>query len=195
MKAIYKILILSAGVIYFTSCSDFLDQSSPSEMNDETVFNNTYYTNLALNKVYGDLTQDQTYSSFLPIVCGLNTDCELVDGLGVDASNTSNERGCMNYNCSPGWSRLANVWDAMYKLIENTNLVIEGVEASPLLNPSEDTSEARALKKTMLCYRAEAKTLRAMVYLDLIRLFGDIPFKMERSQSDFEQCLSWQDRP
>ena len=62
MKAIYKTLILSAGVIYFTSCSDFLDQSSPSEMNDETVFNNTYYTNLALNKVYGDLTQDQTYS-------------------------------------------------------------------------------------------------------------------------------------
>ena len=51
MKAIYKTLILSAGVIYFTSCSDFLDQSSPSEMNDETVFNNTYYTNLALNKV------------------------------------------------------------------------------------------------------------------------------------------------
>lgn len=188
MKAIYKTLILSAGVIYFTSCSDFLDQSSPSEMNDETVFNNTYYTNLALNKVYGDLTQDQTYSSFLPIVCGLNTDCELVDGLGVDASNTSNERGCMNYNCSPGWSRLANVWDAMYKLIENTNLVIEGVEASPLLNPSEDTSEARALKKTMLCYRAEAKTLRAMVYLDLIRLFGDIPFKMERSQSDLSNA-------
>lgn len=94
----------------------------------------------------------------------------------------------MNYNCSPGWSRLANVWDAMYKLIENTNLVIEGVEASPLLNPSEDTSEARALKKTMLCYRAEAKTLRAMVYLDLIRLFGDIPFKMERSQSDLSNA-------
>ena len=95
---IYKTLFLGLGLIALSSCSDFLNQTSPSELDNESTFNNAYYTELALNKVYGSLTQDQTYSNFLPIIAGTNTDCELIDGLGTDASNTSSERGNMNYN-------------------------------------------------------------------------------------------------
>ena len=85
MKHIYKSVFLATGLLSLTACSDFLDQSSPSEMNDKVVFNNEYYTELTLNKVYGGLTQDKTYSQFMPIQAGLNTDCELIDGLGSDA--------------------------------------------------------------------------------------------------------------
>lgn len=178
MKYIYKTLSLALSLSVFSSCSDFLDQTAPSDMDSETLYNNAYYTSLALNKVYGSLTQDQTYSQWLPIIAGLNTDCELVDGLGDDANNTNHERGCMNYNCSPGWSQLSKVWDAMYGVVENANLVIEGVESSSLI---DEDNEDRA---TMLRYRAEAKVLKAMVYLDLIRLFGDVPYKKEASASD-----------
>ena len=189
MKHIYKTLSLAVGLSILSSCSDFLDQTAPSDMDSETVYNNAYYTSLALNKVYGSLTQDATYSQWLPIVAGLNTDCELVDGLGEDAYNTNSERGNMNYNCSPGWSQLSKVWDAMYGVIENANLVIEGVESSSLI---EEGNEDRA---TMLRYRAEAKVLKAMIYLDLIRLFGDVPFKDESSASDLSNAyLSKTDR-
>lgn len=81
-----------------TSCSDFLDQRSPSELTEETVFNSIYYANNVLNKVYGSLTNDQTYSQYFAFVWCLNSDYELVDGFGADASNTSSERGNMNYN-------------------------------------------------------------------------------------------------
>lgn len=110
MRNIYKTLCLAAGLVAMTSCSDFLDQTSPSELDNKTTFNNTYYTELTVNKIYGSLTQDQAYSNFMPIIAGLNTDCELVDGLGTDASNTSSERGNMNYNANPGWTQLSLVF-------------------------------------------------------------------------------------
>ncbi|GAE82301.1 outer membrane protein [Bacteroides reticulotermitis JCM 10512] len=175
---IYKLLFLGLGLTTMSSCSDFLDQTSPSELDNGATFDNTYYTELALNKVYGSLTQDQTYSNFMPIIAGTNTDCELIDGLGADASNTSSERGNMNYNMNPGWAQIAKVWDAMYGVIENANLVVDGVNKSQLLQQGGST------RNTMLRFQAEAKTLRAMVYFDLVRLFGDIPFKTESSNSN-----------
>lgn len=174
----YKIFLLGLGLTALSSCSDFLDQTSPSELDNKATFNNAYYAELALNKVYGSLTQDQTYSNFLPIIAGTNTDCELIDGLGADASNTSSERGNMNYNTNPGWAQLSKVWDAMYGVIENANLVVNGIDNSQLLQEGGKT------RLSMMRFRAEAVTLRAMVYFDLIRLFGDIPFKTEPSNSN-----------
>jgi hypothetical protein len=164
------------------SCSDFLDQTSPSEQTGQTVFESTYYTGLAVNKIYGGLTQDQTYSQYIPIVWGTNSDCELVDALGSDASNTSSERGNMNYNASPGWANIAKLWNAMYGIVENANLVIEGVDGSSLAHSGGSD------ERTMQRYKGEALTLRAMIYFDLIRFFGDVPMKMESSQADLSNA-------
>ena len=84
----------------------------------------------------------------------------------------------MNYNANPGWSQLSKVWDAMYGVIENANLVVDGINNSQLIQ------QAGATRTSMMRFRAEAMTLRAMIYFDLIRLFGDIPFKTESSNSD-----------
>ena len=40
------------------------------ELDNKTTFNNTYYTELTVNKIYGSLTQDQAYSNFMPIIAG-----------------------------------------------------------------------------------------------------------------------------
>lgn len=178
IKNIFKTIVLGTGIAIMTSCSDFLNQTSPSELTGGVVFSTPYYANLALNKVYGELTQDQTYSQYLSIVWGLNSDCELVDGLGNDATNSSSERGNMNFNANPGWGNLAKAWDALYSIIENSNIVIDGIEKSEILaNGGNDA-------KTMLRLKSEALTLRAMVYFDLIRYFGDVPMKMEVTSTD-----------
>lgn len=184
MKNSIKTIVLSAGILSLSGCSDFLNQTSPSELDDNSIQNSTFYARLAVNKVYGDLTLDGTYSQYIPIVWGLNSDCELVDGLGADATNTSSERGNMNYNSNPGWSRIATLWDAMYGIIENANIVIEDIEGSSLI-----TSEGSD-KTTMLRYKGEALALRAMVYHDLIRFFGDIPMKMETTAVDLSNVYS-----
>ena len=178
MKHIIKTFCLAIGILSTTSCSDFLDQTAPSELPQNSVFESVAYTGFAINKLYGDMAQDETYSQYLPIIWGLNSDCELVDGLGSDTQNTAHNRGAMNYNVSPGWSDIAKMWDAMYGIIENANLAIDGIEKSPLI------AEGNENRTTMLRYKGEALTIRAMIYFDLIRIFGDVPMKMEPSQSD-----------
>ena len=180
MRKRINIFVLAVSLMVgLSACSDFLDQASPSELNDQTVYSSTYYTGLRVNKIYGILTLDETYSQYIPIDWGANSDCELIDGLGAQAYDTNRERGVMNYNASPGWGNLARLWTAMYGAIEDANLVIEGISHSPLLE-SSGSPEAR----TMLHYKGEALTLRAMVYFDLMRFFGDVPLKLESTNTD-----------
>lgn len=182
MKNIFKIAVLSAGLLSFSGCSDFLDQNSPSELTNQNVYESEYYTKLAIFGIYGDLTKDETYSQYIPIVWGTNTDCELIDGLGSDATNTSSERGNMNYNAHPGWGNIAKLWNAMYGIIESANLAIEGISNSRLAQ-----TEGKE-QKAMLRYKGEALALRAMIYFDLVRFFGDVPLKLESSQSDLSNA-------
>ena len=184
MKKIFSIVTLAAGIAGLSSCSDFLDQTSPSEQTVESVWNSTYYTGLRVNKVYGGLGQDRTYSQDLAIVWNMNSDIELVDGLGNDASNTSSERGNMNYNLSPGWSKIADMWTAMYGVIEDANQNIEGIRTSPLLTAGG--SEQKAMER----YLGEMLTLRAMLYFDMVRFFGDIPLKLESSKADLSNAYT-----
>ena len=162
MKKIISSFALTMGMLSMVSCSDFLDKTSPSELNTESVYNSTYYTGLRINKIYGGLSDDRTYAQDFSIVMGLNTDCDNVD---------------------PGFTNLDKVWTNMYKVIEDANLCIEGIRQSPLLN-SGSKSEVNTMKR----YLGEALTLRAMVYFDLVRTFGDVPLKLESSKSDLSNA-------
>ena len=71
MKKSITICALAAGALALSSCSDFLDQNSPSELSQEHVFNNEYYTSAVINQIYGDLTNDRTYSQDWAILYGL----------------------------------------------------------------------------------------------------------------------------
>ena len=177
MKKILSICALTLSAAALTSCSDFLDQKSESEVNTGTVYNSEYYTSIAINKVYGDLCKDRTYSQDWSMIYNLNSDIEFVDGFG-DNATAVNERGYMNYNASPsGWTKMADMWTAMYGTIEDCNLIINGIENSSIKDNS-------AMKR----YLGEARTIRAMVYFDLLRVFGDIPLKLEPTASDLSNA-------
>ncbi len=178
MNKLFSIIALSVGMASMTSCSDFLDQTSPSEQSDATVWESTYYTGLRVNKLFGGMMQDRTYSQDLGIVWRMNSDCELVDGLGSNAYNTSSERGAMNYNMDPGWARVQQVWENLYSIIEDANLNIKGIRGSSLI------TGGGANQRAMERYLGESLTIRALTYLELIRFYGDVPLKLEPSKSD-----------
>lgn len=183
MKKILSAALLSMGALSMVGCQDFLDQTSPSEQNTETVYNSVYYTSLVVNKIYGNMGRDYTYSQVIPIIWGAGTDTELIDGLGSGVETVS-ERGYMNYRTSAaGWSRLAGWWTDNFGLSEYCNLVIEGVHGSSLL-----TTGTSAEQKQMKRYLGEALTLRAMNYLDIIRMWGDVPMKFESTQPDLSNA-------
>lgn len=179
MKQKIAQILLVTGLSALASCSDFLSQSSPSEVDYNDVYESIAYTGTVINSLYGDMGKDDVYSQQLSIIWGTNSDCELIDGIGNDAYNTSRERGNMNYNASPAWSDIADVWDTMYGIIEKANLAITGIEQSSLMQSGTNSD-----RTTMGRYKGEALTVRAMIYFDLIRNFGDVPMKMEPSNTD-----------
>lgn len=183
MKKILSAAFISLGALSLVGCSDFLEQTSPSEQNTETVYNSVYYTGLVVNKIYGNMGRDYTYSQVIPIIWGAGTDTELIDGLGSGVETVS-ERGYMNYRMSAaGWSRIGGWWTDNFGLSEYCNLVIEGVSNSDLLE-NGSASEQKAMQR----YLGEALTLRAMNYLDIIRMWGDVPMKFESTKPDLSNA-------
>lgn len=191
MKNIFKIknLLLAAGIVALTGCSDFLEQTSPSESTIGETYGSTEKAGLAVNKLYGIMTE-KTYASYIPIIFGLGTDCELVDGLGASqAALTTHERGCMNYQISGGWTTLNAAWTGIYDLVKNCNIAISGIRGSGLYNGEEGEDKA-----AMGRYLGEALTLRAMAYLDLTRNWGDVPFIREEQTLGKEVYFGKTDR-
>lgn len=180
MKKIYTIAALAAASLAMVSCSDFLDQTSPSEHSTTNTFESPYYTGLTVNKAYGLLTQDRTYSQDMAIIWGMNTDVELVDGLGT-ARNDAGARKSMNYDTSASESSMKfdEAWTAGYEIVEYCNEIEEGIRQSETYKSAKGTDKAEFDQ-----YLGEVITLRAMVYLDMIRFWGDIPMKFESAKSD-----------
>ena len=183
MKKIYSIIALAIATLGLVSCSDFLDQKSESEQSTETTYESPYYTGLVINKIYGLLSRDYTYSQVIPIIWGANTDTELIDGLGSNAEQAT-ERGVMNYRMSESfWSRIGDWWKDYYDIIEYSNLAIEGIKNSNLYQNGTNSE-----KTTMGYSLGEAITLRAMMYLDIIRMWGNVPMKFEPTKPDLSNA-------
>ncbi len=159
------------------SCEDFLNTQSPSELTPEVTYSSVVYTENALLGVYAKLILDKTYGARFPLNYATNSDVEIV---GADATSykEAKNRGLSNYMGTPSNSSL-DCWQESYALIERANLCIEGIEGSPILQGTDKEKIA-----TMLAFKGEALTLRAMVYFDLLRNFGDIPFKTEATKLD-----------
>lgn len=184
MNKILSVLTLSAGLMCITSCSDFLDTSSESNKTADDAYNSVYFTGQRINAIYGDMINDRAYIQDIPIKWGSNTDCELVDGLGSNATNTTHYRGVGNYNADPGFSAFAGEWNQLYKTIEDCNECIEGITTSSLIQ------DGNSNQKAMQRYLGEAYVLRAMVYLDMVRYWGDVPFVNESAKSDLSNVYS-----
>ena len=88
----------------------------------------------------------------------------------------------MNYNQNPGWSKIGDVWTALYGIIEDANLNVQGIRNSSLLTAGGSD------QKSMERYLGESLTLRAMIYFDLVKFFGDVPFKTEPTVSDLSNA-------
>ncbi|MDE5986718.1 MAG: RagB/SusD family nutrient uptake outer membrane protein [Prevotella sp.] len=181
MKNIFKTAIFAAGVLGLAACSDFLDQRPPSDLRPEEMWSSPEAAELGINKLYGMMT-DNTYGQQIPILFGTGTDYELIDGLGTESLNTTSERGNMNYNYSTAWTTLNTAWNNIYSLINNCNIAIKSIRESG--STENGSVEDQAKMKRFL---GEVLTIRAMAYLDLTRMWGDVPFRTdENMDSNYE---------
>ena len=169
---IIKTTAICLSAIALSACNDWLEPTTDSQLLESVTFNNATDIQLATMSLYADLCGDP-YIQLHTIHQGTGTDCELIDGLGATAYNQNNERDGMNYDASTSWAKLGTLWEKQFQTIEDCNRIIYGIANSSV----KDENSVRIND-------AEARVIRAMVYLDLVRVFGDVPFRWDAAKSD-----------
>lgn len=165
-----NILYLGLVLIGLASCSDFLEVESPSKFTDDYVMGSTDEANRLLNGVYTNITNSKIYGNdFFTTFC-LNSDVEFTTSTNELQSPSHNEYKL--FDCESDASSLLSTWNAAYQAIESANNFI-GIAEKSQLYAERDSS--------MMQMIGEAKCLRAMTYLDMVIMFGDIPFSTTRS--------------
>src|SRR5690606_16838872 len=171
MKTKYIIGVLLAGML--TACSDFLEAPTKSSLDESVVFSTPGLTRGAVDGIKLPFAETNSYRGrYLPFY-GMNTDAEW-----YNASQTAGDNSDLSvYNAKPNNSNMNtanNAWAMMYSGIERANLCIRGIR---LYGSPETNSEMGELL-------AEALTLRAVYYADLLKAWGDVPARFEPITSE-----------
>ncbi|MBQ8673330.1 MAG: RagB/SusD family nutrient uptake outer membrane protein [Bacteroides sp.] len=159
--------ILFSGLLLagLSSCNDFLDVEAPSKYGNDYIYQDKTEINRALNGVYAQLLDGNTYgAAYLSTFC-LNSDVDMA----VYTNEVATDNSYRRFDCTPQGGEIEKAWNAAYKGVEYANNFIYQLENSDLYKEGDEELEQ------ML---GEAKVLRAVFYHDLIVMFGDIPFSV-----------------
>ena len=164
MKKIAYILSAVILAALAVSCEKFLDSESPSAFDSASVYSNYSLTEGTIFGITEAFCEVNSYRGrFLPWY-GFNTDIEWYNTYKPGDGKSD----IAAYDCLPNNSQLNlsnGPFPLMYTGIERANLVIEGIRTYG--KPEENADMAYLL--------GEALTLRAMIYYDLIKAWGDVP--------------------
>ena len=169
-----KLNILFAGLaaLGMSSCDDFLEVESPSAFDDAYVFENTTEASRLLNGVYASLASNSTFGNAFINTFDLNSDVEYYTISTEPEAMTATQKFYRQYQCTPDASDLKNTWDGAYQTIERASNFIAAAEQSDLYAAGDTT---------LFQLMGEAKCMRAMNFLELVIMMGDVPFDLRRT--------------
>ncbi len=159
----YKTIALSALIATgFASCE--LTEKPTSYYEKDTYFQTADQAKMSVVGIYDCLATNNHYGQF-EMAMPASDDTYYIQGTGTD--NT--RRDIAHYMVKPTNTWIADLWKYKYMGIDRANFAIEGIEN--MAGYEEDTS----LKELV----AQAKFLRAFLAFDLVKYWGDVPFKTD----------------
>lgn len=160
MKAFKYILISGLAALSLNSC-DFLKSESPSAMDAQGVYSNAMFTRQAIAGIYETFGQDRSYRNRLATgYIGLNTDAEFC---------TKGSCVWADYSLTPAWDDISRNWNYFNVATERCNNAIEGLEQYGDIQNNA----------TMRAYLGEVYFLRAFLYLEMVKIWGEVPARWE----------------
>ena len=173
MKKLLYIFGSMAVMLSALSCEKILDTKSPSAFDAATVYANYSLTEGTIFGITEAFCEVNSYRGrFLPWY-GFNTDVEWYNTYKPGDGKSD----IAAYDCLPNNSQLNlsnGPFPLMYMGIERANLVIEGLREYGKVDEKAD----------MAYLLGEALTLRAMIYYDLTKAWGDVPARFESLTSE-----------
>lgn len=168
-KLIFNILTISLFATVFLSCNKILDAPTKSSMDESVIFSTPILAEGAIAGVIQSFAETNSYRGRYLVFYGINTDCEVNNAL----KNTSDDKSRLsNYSTNVNNSQMNtdnNAWAKFYEGIERANLAIRGLRKYG--NVGSNPQLAQIL--------GEMLTLRAVVYNDLLKAWGDVPARFE----------------
>ncbi|ADV43617.1 RagB/SusD family nutrient uptake outer membrane protein [Bacteroides helcogenes] len=157
----YKVIALSALIVAgFTSCD--LTEKPTSYYEKDTYFKTTDQAKMSVIGIYDCLAIDKHYGQFeMAMPC--SDDTYYIQGTGTD--NT--RRDIAHYMVKSTNTWIADIWEYKYMGIDRANFAITGIEKMA------EYESSTVLKELV----AQARFLRGFLAFDLIKYWGDVPFK------------------
>lgn len=169
MKA--KYIVLASLALGCLSCDSFFEPSSPSSMDKEYVFSSTTRTGNAIEGIYNLFGENNSYRNRL--ICGYQ-------GLNTDIERSTKDQDYSLYSMTPSSANLSDangkdIWGYINTMVERSNGAIEGIREFG------DLSDVQ-----MSYYLGEALVLRSFAYMELTKLWGDVPVRFVSLEKDPE---------
>ena len=165
----YKLILLIASLGVFTACEDFLDENPTGTLTTESDVSSVDVARAFANAAYARLTVlnnggggwGGNNASLMEFMTGK------ADGNSQTEAFKFNE---LTYDSRAFY--IDNFWRGMYEGISRCNLALVELNEIPSLTEEDRTN--------ML---AEVRTMRALYYFYLVRMFGDVPKITENPES------------
>ncbi|SFO50886.1 RagB/SusD family nutrient uptake outer membrane protein [Prevotella sp. tf2-5] len=165
MKNYIKLSFLSLSLVAVTSCE--LESPSISALDASSVFGTYSLAEAEVMSIHVSFGETNSYRGrFLPYY-GVNTDVEVGNSPELSKA-TEDKQSLWNYNTLPNNGQMNtdnNAYAKFYEGIERANLAIEGLRQYGDIENKPDMAQLLG----------EALTLRAVIYNDLIKAWGDVP--------------------
>ncbi len=171
-------LLLAGSGLTLASCDDYLDTNPQSSFTANEIFSDPAETKAMLASIYSKLTDNNLYGIAFPYTFKTNTDVEMTSN-GNQTSTSGNGDDVQCFDVRSLWASLRNTWNSAYQAINYCNDFIENMEASPLFSQeigADGPTEAQQMY-------GEVKCLRALLYFDLIRTWGDVVYRTKPTEA------------
>lgn len=182
--AISRNIFISLILLLVAGCDDYFTPESASNYSSEAVFENEDLAEKAVTGIYAAMCDDNLYSKKVTFYYSMNTDIEYISG-----STDAGRRAIARYCATPTNSEIYGPWTNLYAAIEKANNCIYGLKNSSLLLTGTEQQKIKInqLLSTALC-------LRAVLYYDLVKNWGDVPFHTEPTYITKTKTLPATDR-
>ena len=176
MKNSIKILTLALLSMLSVACEDLLDAPTKSSLDESLIFSTPAYAKSAMVGVLVSFGEQNSYRGRYIVCYGTNTDVDVRNGLSgtkvpdgkafLSNYETNVDNDQMNTFDTSGAPN--NVYSMSYQGIERANLAIRGLRDYADLNNWE-----------LAQILGEVLTLRAVLYIDLLKGWGNVPAYFE----------------
>jgi hypothetical protein len=163
MKRIY-ILVISMIVL---SCQDELNQLPLTSKVVGNFLKTETEVEEYVNATYSNLQSSGLYGLYLPALAEIPSDNTFDE---VPANDSGIYGQLDEFSTIPANDAIAATWRDAYQAIQKTNVVLHRIGDVPF--KTEAVKQARV---------GEMKFIRALLYFNLVRLFGDVPLAIEET--------------